>query len=241
MISADRLIRLGDARDKRIMCKDLMEFIVQRFRHEGCQQSDGEILWQLGKTLIFMKEELKTKAESLAEAYNAYATKISKTWRGWRCYKRYKTLRECNVQLQAIARVIVSHWKFHRYLQRRVWAASRIQSWFRRTQTRLKLLEEAASCLRSMKQQSEHSVVAATIDWQQTEVESSEWSQEEEKPVMEEQQPIQRAVVAVACLPERPSVESHSLALEGRHFVKVVSIETASTNIWLNVCVSDGC
>lgn len=90
-------------------------------------------IWQVGKTKVFMKEELQSQLErKAATASSFYATKIAAQWRRYYTRQQYVLVKTLMLELQACSRILLTGHRFHsECLIPRSAAASVIQNFWR--------------------------------------------------------------------------------------------------------------
>lgn len=63
--------------------------------------------WQVGRSKVFLKEELQGRLEkTIGEAVKVFVLRIQRRWRGFRAKRRYRAMKAATLQVQAILRTL---------------------------------------------------------------------------------------------------------------------------------------
>jgi len=73
--------------------------------------------WQIGRSKVFLKEEVQAKLEkAIGEAVKVFVLRIQKRWRGFRAKRRYRAMKQATLQVQAVLRTVRSVVEFRKNL-----------------------------------------------------------------------------------------------------------------------------
>ncbi|CAD7923515.1 unnamed protein product [Amoebophrya sp. A120] len=111
--------------DHKGLCTKLLEYLETKL---NTKEKIGEHSWQIGRSKVFLKEDLQKLLESeLNAVITEFCVRISKMYRGYACRSKYRKQRKAAVDIQAFCKCLLAVRRCQAELQKKR-AATKLQA-----------------------------------------------------------------------------------------------------------------
>eukprot|EP00931_Biecheleriopsis_adriatica_P076367 TRINITY_DN5007_c0_g4_i1.p1 TRINITY_DN5007_c0_g4~~TRINITY_DN5007_c0_g4_i1.p1 ORF type:complete len:1783 (-),score=512.44 TRINITY_DN5007_c0_g4_i1:78-4991(-) len=131
--------------DYKELCRKILTDMEARF--EAQKQPLEPKSWQVGRSKVFLKEELQGRLEkSIGDAIKVYVIRVQKRWRGFVALRRFRAMRKAASQVQASLRALRAVVEYQELLQRSRACVS-VQATLRMLVQRSQLLQKKSAAV----------------------------------------------------------------------------------------------
>eukprot|EP00392_Amoebophrya_sp_AT5.2_P005398 g5407.t1 len=103
--------------EQKPLCQKLLEYLEQKL---GIKEKVGDKAWQIGRSKVFLKEDLQKLLEAeINAAVTEFCIRIAKMYRGYLCRRRFRAQRAACLKLQCFVRCVFAVRRLRRMKERR--------------------------------------------------------------------------------------------------------------------------